>query len=41
MNPDDLENILKNFLDDNDEEAADLLVIKEEKYKMKYSTIQD
>jgi hypothetical protein len=41
MNPDDLETIIKNFLNDNDTEAAEDLKIKEDKYKIKYNTIQD
>ena len=41
MNPDDLENIIKNFQTDNDTDAADELVIKEDKYKIKYNTTQD
>jgi hypothetical protein len=38
MNPDDLETILRNFLNNVDVEAAELLVIKDEKYKIKYNT---
>ena len=41
MNPDDLENIILNFLNDNDSNAAQELVIKKDKYKIKYNTIQD
>ena len=39
MNPDDLENIIKNFLNNHDSNAAQELVIKENKYKIKYNTI--
>ena len=41
MNPDDLENIIKNFLTNIDTEALEVLVIKEDKYKIRYHTIQD
>jgi hypothetical protein len=41
MNPDDLENIIKNFLTNIDEEAFETLKIKEDKYKIRFHTIQD
>ena len=41
MNPDDLENIIENFLKDNDTEAKENLIVKEGQYKIKYNTIQD
>ena len=41
MNPDDLETILKQFLADTDPKASQILVIKEDKYKIKYNTPQN
>ena len=41
MNPDDLEKFIKQFLVDNDPDAAEDLVIKEEKYKVKFNTVQN
>ena len=41
MNPDDLETILKQFLADADPEASQILLIKEDKYKIKYNTTQN
>ena len=41
MNPDDMEKILRKFLNTYDLDATTDLVMNEDKYKIKFNTVQD